>query len=160
MNLQPYRKASVLGAVLIETALALGTLLVVAFVCMKASVAVCYSQRWTIRQAMTDAFMTRESATGNRWPFERITQPSSPWPTYPNVTTTTQEIGKLPGGTPVTVTLKRTKMPSPNNLADAGGSGTLATNPGAMESWKLQSFIFYSIGSQQYVKSRTILRTR
>ena len=59
MNLQPYRKASVLGAVLIETALALGTLLVVAFVCMKASVAVCYSQRWTIRQAMTDAFMTR-----------------------------------------------------------------------------------------------------
>jgi hypothetical protein len=160
MNLIPCRRAASRGSMVVEAALGYGTLLIVALVTLKASLAVCYGQRWTIRQAMTDAFMTRETAIGNRWPFEEINQVSSPWPTYPTVTTTTQEIGKLPGGQAVNVTLKRTKIPSPNNLANAGGTGSLTTNPGAMESWKLQSFVIYSIGNRQYVKARTVLRTR
>ena len=74
--------------------------------------------------------------------------------------TTTVEVGKLPGGFPVTATLHRTKHPDANNLIDAGGSGTAATNPAGMEAWKLQSYLIYDIGDRNYVKSRTMLRVR
>ena len=49
----------------------------------------------------------------------------------------------------------------PNNYPIDGGSGTPdTTNPAAMKIWKVQSVITYTVGSRNYAKSRTILRSQ
>ncbi len=144
----------------IEVSIAFGLLLFVAFLMLKAAVNVTSGQRWTVMQSMTDAFMTKETAVGNRWPFDDFKLNGSPWPTYPNLSTETIVVGKLPGGVPITAILKRTKYPAPNNLANTGGIGTSTTNPASVEGWKLQSLLTYKVGTRNYVKSRTTLRVR
>lgn len=148
------------GSIILEVALAYGMLMALALVFLKSAVSLTSGQRWTVIQAMTDAFMTRESAIGNRLPFDEIKETGSPFPTFPSLAETTVTIGHLPGGVPLTGTLRRTKQPDANNLPAAGGSGTGDSNPAGMEAWKLQSFLVYSIGSRTYVKSRTTVRVR
>ncbi len=148
------------GALIVEVAIAFGLLLFVAFLMLKAAVNVTSGQRWTVMQSMTDAFMTKETAVGNRWPFDDFKSNGSPWPTFPNLSEETIEVGKLPGGTPITATLRRTKYAAVNNLTSTGGVGTSTTNPASIEGWKLQSLLTYTVGSRNYVKSRTTLRVR
>lgn len=145
---------------IIEAAIGYGVLMVVALLMFKASRSVTATQQWTVVQSVTDAFMTQETALANRTPFDEVTATASPWPTYPDLATATVIVGRLPGGVPITGTLHRTRQPDPNNLIEAGGTGTAATNPAGMEAWKLQSYLVYEIGSRDYVKSRTILRVR
>jgi hypothetical protein len=109
---------------------------------------------------MSDAFITRESAMASRIPFEDLVGSSSPWPRSPTVSTTTVTMGQLPGGALVTGTLYRTRIPDPNNLPAAGGTGTETSNPGGTESWQVQSILSYTAASRPYVKSRTVLRIR
>lgn len=148
------------GSALIEVAISYATLVIVALLVFKASVNATATQNWTIKQGMSDAYITQESSLASRIPFASITGTDSLWPAGPEKTTTVVTIGKLPGGFPVTATLYRTRSPDTNNLSAAGGSGTLATNPSESEAWKLQSILVYSVGEKQYVKSRTTLRTR
>ena len=152
--------ASQRGSMIIEGAIAYGVLVILALLALKSSITVTSAQQWTLVQGITDAFMTQETALGNRWPFDDIKATGSPWPQYPTITTTSVMIGKMPGGNPIMATLKRTRQPDPNNLATAGGSGDEFTNPGGMEAWKLQSFLVYEVGDREYVKSRTTLRIR
>lgn len=148
------------GSLIIEISLGWGVLLVVATLMLRAHVNLTSAQRWTVVQAMTDASMSRESALANRMPFEELLASDTLWPTYPSTATQTIEVGKLPGGLPVSATLCRTKIPDANNLATAGGTGSSETNPAQMEAWKLQSLLSYQISGRDYVKSRTILRIR
>lgn len=148
------------GSALIEIALSYSVLIMVAFITLKATMNASASQTWTVKQSMTDAFITRESAFASRYPFDEISSDGSLWELYPNVTTSSVTIGKLPGGKEVTATLHRTRIPDSNNLPAAGGSGTATTNPGGTEAWKLQSMLVYTVEDKEYVKTRTILRIR
>jgi hypothetical protein len=148
------------GSALIEIAISYATLVIVALLVFKASVNATATQNWTIKQGMSDAYITQETSLASRVPFESITGAAALWPAAPEKTTTVVTIGKLPGGIPVTATLYRTRTSDANNLPSAGGSGTVATNPSESEAWKLQSILVYSVGDKQYVKSRNTLRTR
>ncbi len=148
------------GSALIEIAVSYGTLVVVGILTLKAAINTSSSQAWTIKQTMSDAYLTRETALASRMPFDDITANGSLWELYPAVTTSTVVIGKMPGGNATTAALHRTRIPDSNNLVSAGGSGTVLTNPGATEAWKLQSLLVYTIGDKEYVKTRTSLRIR
>lgn len=148
------------GAALIEIAVSYGILVTIATLTLKASVNSSSAQTWTVKQAMTDAYITREAALASRMPFESVTGNSSPWAQSPGVTTSTVTIGKLPGGASVTATLHRTRIADSNNLPSSGGSGSSSSNPGGTEAWKLQSLLVYTVDDRQYVKTRTVLRTR
>lgn len=148
------------GSAIIDIAVSYATLVIVALLTLKASINAAGTQTWTVKQAMSDAYLTRESALGQRIPFDEINSNASLWALSPNVATTTVTIGKLPGGVPVTATLHRTRIPAPNNLPSAGGSGNANTNPASTEVWKLQSLLVYDIQGREYVKSRTSLRIR
>lgn len=154
------RKSKQRGSTLVEIAMSYGVLVIIAMLTLKASVNASTAQMWTVKQAMTDAFITKESALASRYPFDEVTGNSSLWALYPSTTASTVTIGKLPGGQEVTAKLYRTRIPDSNNLASAGGSGTSTTNPGGTEAWKLQSLLSYQVGDKTYVKTRTTLRTR
>ena len=156
----PKRNSLRRGSLVIEAAIGYGVMMMIALLMFKAARSVTATQQWTVVQSLTDAFMTRESALGNRTPFDSIAGSGSSWPVYPNTTTSTVEVGRLPGGMPVTATLHRTRHPDPNNLIEAGGTGNSNTNPAGMEAWKLQSYLIYQVGDRNYVKSRTMLRVR
>src|SRR5690606_26518557 len=114
------------------------TLVIVALLSLRASVNVTAGQAWTIKQAMSDAYITRETALASRIPFDTLAGPSSPWAAHPSVSTSTVTFGKLPGGQAVTATIHRTRVPDANNLPSAGGSGTATSNPTGTEAWKVQ----------------------
>ncbi|MAS95808.1 MAG: hypothetical protein CMO55_21605 [Verrucomicrobiales bacterium] len=155
-----HRKSRERGSALIEIAVSYGVLVTIAVLTLKASVNASTAQMWTVKQAMTDAFVTRESALASRYPFDEVTGDSSLWALYPSTSASTVTVGKLPGGAEVTAKLYRTRIPDSNNLPSAGGSGTSTTNPGGTEAWKLQSVLAYTVGDKEYVKTRTTLRTR
>ncbi len=148
------------GSALIEIALSFAALVTVSLLTLKASAVTASSLSWTVKQAMTDAFITQETALSSRVPFETAVSDGSPWPAYPTISSTQVVIGKLPGAREVTATLHRTRFADDNNLASAGGTGTATSNPSGSEAWKLESLLVYEISNRQYVKSRTTLRVR
>lgn len=145
---------------LIETMLALSILTVLGIVLLKLSLNILSPRQFVLQQTLTDAYLTYERSYAERIPFENLLAGNSPWPTFPTITTTTVEIGRLPGDRPITGTLSRTRIPDPGNYPIDGGTGTVSTNPAAMKVWKVQSTITYSVGSRNYVKSRTVLRSQ
>jgi hypothetical protein len=145
---------------LVEATLAMAMLTTIGLILLKLSLNVTTPRQWTLQQAITDSYLTFEKASAQRQSFETITGDASPWPQYPTVATTTVEFGKLPGGTPITGTVTRTRIPDSNNLPVKGGSGTLVTNPTSMEVWRLQSVVKYTVGKRNYIKSRTVVRSQ
>ena len=127
---------------------------------LKLAMNVTTPRQWTLQQTVTDAYMSYEKAFAQRIQFERLSGVDSPWPEYPDSSVVTVELGKLPGGRPITGTVTRTRHPDENNYPTAGGTGTLETNPAGIESWSLQSILTYEIGGEIYAKSRTIIRTQ
>lgn len=148
------------GSALVEVAMSYATLVIVALLTLKASVNATSTQTWTIRQAMSDAFITRETAMASRIPYDSLVGASSSWPSSPSVSTSMVTIGKMPGGQDVIATLHRTRIPDSNNLPTAGGTGTEISNPSGTEAWRVQSILSYSVNGRTYAKSRTVLRTR
>lgn len=157
-----FRKARSLrrGMLMLESMLALSILTVVGLVALKISLNILHPRQWTLQQTLTDAYLTYERAYAERIPFEDLLANNSPWPAFPTTSTTTVEIGRLPGNRPITGTVVRTRVPDPGNYPIDGGTGTTATNPAAMKVWKVQSVITYVIGKRTYVKSRTVLRAQ
>ncbi len=151
------------GALLIEVAAGFGAMLIVSLLLLKAALTVTSVQRWTVTQGLTDSYMSREVALGKRLPFEGVggfMMGGSSFPAFPTVATTAVTVGRLPGGKAITGSLRRTRVPSANNLPASGGTGTAATNPTAAQAWQLQSYLTYKISGRNYVKSRTVLRVR
>lgn len=148
------------GSVLVEATLAMAMLTTIGLILLKLSLNVTVPRQWTLQQAITDSYLTFEKASAQRQSFEAVTGGSSLWPQYPSVATTTVTFGKLPGGTAITGTVTRTRIPDSNNLPAKGGSGTAATNPSSMEVWRLQSVVRYTVGKRSYMKSRTVVRSQ
>ncbi|BDS08514.1 hypothetical protein NT6N_35540 [Oceaniferula spumae] len=145
---------------LIEMTVALALLTAIGMVVFKSTIDLIAPRQWVLHQNISDAYISYEKAYAERVSFETITSNTSPWPVYPDSTSTTVEIGKLPGGNAINATVVRTRIADPNNLSTAGGTGTTTTNPAEMESWRLESHMTYQIGDQTYVKSRTVVRTQ
>ncbi|WP_435893835.1 hypothetical protein [Oceaniferula spumae] len=139
---------------------ALALLTAIGMVVFKSTIDLIAPRQWVLHQNISDAYISYEKAYAERVSFETITSNTSPWPVYPDSTSTTVEIGKLPGGNAINATVVRTRIADPNNLSTAGGTGTTTTNPAEMESWRLESHMTYQIGDQTYVKSRTVVRTQ
>ncbi|MEM6277910.1 MAG: hypothetical protein AAF733_00425 [Verrucomicrobiota bacterium] len=149
------------GYALVEVAASYAAIVIVGLVTLRSTLNSVTGQHWTVKQAMTDAYLTREVALASRMPFSTIrSSSSSPWPEYPDVSSQTVVVGKLPGGSNVTAELHRTRIPDGNNRGSGGGSGNNSTNPSSSEAWKLQSIISYEVRGKEYVKTRTILRLR
>lgn len=146
--------------VLLESMIALSILTMLALVLLKISLNILHPRQWTLQQTLSDAYMTYERALAERIPFENLLGATSPWPAYPATSVSTVTIGRLPGNTPITGKITRTRFPDSTNYPLDGGSGTTATNPAAMKVWKAQSVLTYTIGNRNYAKSRTVLRSQ
>lgn len=139
---------------------ALSLLATIGLVVLKSSLDLMAPRQWTMYQNISDAYVSYEQAYAERISFEELTSNSSPWPVYPASSSVQVEIGKAPGGNAITATVIRTRIPNPNNLPAAGGTGTLLTNPSETETWQVQSHLTYTIGSDEYVKTRTVVRSQ
>ena len=148
------------GSALIEAAVTIGLLGLMATLLMRSSINALSGRYWTMSQVLTDAYLTYEVALAQREPFDKVVAPDSKWPIYPSKSIMQVEIGTLPGGPPMTGWLHRTRIANTGNLPAAGGTGSETTNPTRMESWKLEAHLVYTVGNTDYVKSRTVLRTR
>jgi hypothetical protein len=159
------KKRSPRAFVLLEVALALSLLTILAVVLLKLSLNVLYPRQWALSQAVSDAYMTYERSYAQRVPFEILTAAAesanpSPWPIYPQTSSSTVEIGRLPGNVPITGTIIRWRTADPLNYEADGGTGTTLTNPSGMKTWNLQSVLSYRVGDREYLKSRTVVRTQ
>lgn len=145
---------------IVEVTIGITALVSVSLLLLKASLSATASQRWTVIQGLTDAYMTRETAVSKRAPFSEIVAANSRWPVYPNVATEVVEIGRLPGGKIIAATIHRTRFADENNFWSAQGLGTEDSNPAKMEIWRLQSLLSYNLSGRDYVKTRTVVRSR
>ena len=145
---------------MIEAIISLSAITFLGLVLLKLSLNILVPRQWTLQQTVTDAYMTYERSYAERIPFENLLAAGSPWPAFPTTTSSVVEIGRLPGGIPITGTVVRTRIPDPGNYPIDGGVGTLQSNPAAMKVWKAQSVLTYQVGQQTYAKSRTVLRAQ
>lgn len=148
------------GFLLVEATLSLAILAIIGVMLLKLSLNILHPRQWTMQQVVSDAYMTYERAYAERFPFNDAIASESPWPLFPSVATEEVEMGRLPGGRPISGTITRTRTPDMNNFPIDGGSGTVETNPSAMKVWRLQSVVTYQIGGRRYVKSRTVIRSQ
>ncbi|MCP5538332.1 MAG: hypothetical protein H7A51_19125 [Akkermansiaceae bacterium] len=132
----------------------------IGLVVLKSSIDLMAPRQWIIYQNVSDSYISYEQAYAERISFEELVDNDSPWPVYPSRKTTEVEIGKFPGGTPIMATIIRTRIADDNNLPAAGGTGTTITNPSETETWQIQSHLTYTIGDDEYVKSRTVVRSQ
>ncbi len=148
------------GFALVEATMALSLLSVVGLLLLKLSLNVIHPRQYALQQVLSDSCLTFERARAERIPFESLLAVDSPWPAFPSVSSQTVEIGKLPGGTPVTGVMHRTRIADTGNFPIDGGTGTVLTNPAAMKIWRVQSILRYQISGRNYVKSRTVVRAQ
>jgi hypothetical protein len=138
--------------------MSLSILTFVGLMLLKLSLNVLTPRQWGLQQTMTDAYITYERAYAERIPFANLKAADSPWPEYPATKASTVELGRLPGNVAINGTVTRTRIADANNYNNGGGTGTVTTNPAAVEAWKVQSVITYTVGKRNYAKSRTVLR--
>ncbi len=146
--------------------ISLSILTVIGLVLLKLSMNILAPRQWIMQQTLADAYMSLERSTAERIPFAILTGASSPWPNFATgriAVTNNVSIGALPDraatGVPIIGTVTRTRFADTNNLAANGGVGTTATNPASMNIWRIQSVLTFRVGANQYVKSRTVIRS-
>ncbi len=147
--------------VLIEATAALSLLTIVGLILFMLTMNVITPRQYALQQVLSDAYLTFERAQAQRIPFETlVSEDDTPWPIFPEVATEDIEIGKLPGGTAIEGSVIRTRYPNETNYPVDGGTGDESTNPAAMEIWRVQSVLRYTIADRTYVKSRTVIRAQ
>lgn len=146
------------GGFLVEGTIAVFLLVVIAFALLESSLNILRPRSYVMQQNMTDAYMSYEVAVANRVDFDEIAT-GGDWPLYPAHKDTKVTVGTLPGdGGNVTATLIRTRI-APTRTAH-GGHPVLGLDDLGISIWKLQSHLVYTIGGQEYVKSRTVIRSQ
>lgn len=156
------RKRKPRGSALIEVALGFALLMIVSLLLLKLSMVALASRSWIVKQTLSDAYCTRESALAKRTPFASL----GSWPTgVENASETEVVMGTLGASAgnddqrAVKGTLKRYKTPIASNLPGGVGDG-VEPNPAASTSYLLTSVLSYTIGDQQYYKTRSTVRTQ
>lgn len=154
------------GSALVEVAIGFAVLMIVSLMLLKLSMIAIANRSWIVRQTLSDAYCTRESALAKRTPFANL---NALWPTgagnaavtYPVMGTLGVTAGNDAQRT-VTGTLKRYKTQIaatlPAGVGDA--SDPLQPNPAANTSYLLTSVLSYKIGTKQYYKTRSTVRTQ
>ena len=145
---------------LVELTIALALLTAIGLIVFKGTLDIMAPRQWVIHQNMSDACLTYEEAYAQRISFDQLTSADSPWPVYPQTSNTEVAMGKLQGGIPISANVIRTRIPDSNNLPEYGGSGSSSSNPSELQTWQIQSHLSYKIGENNYVKSRTTIRTQ
>ena len=139
------------GNLLIEMVVASVLLIAIAMFLLTGTLDVLAPRNWTIQQNYSDAYLTYEEAYAKRIPFDDLLSTTSPWQTAAQ--TSPVIMGKNYNGNNVTGSIQRILEVGPDN-ADP------TTNPAEMETYILYSVLTYSIGREDYVKTRTIVRSR
>ncbi|HEY1084842.1 MAG TPA: hypothetical protein VGE29_21440 [Prosthecobacter sp.] len=140
------------GSLLLEASVALGLVTALALLLMRGSLLAITGNQWAVMQTLTDACLSREAALAARLPFEDISADTSLWPVSAgtdSIAPQPVELGKMAGGRPVAGSLRRFRTAEPVTTADTG-----------LAVWRLHSVLTYKIGEDDYVKTRSILRTR
>lgn len=161
-QLQALRKRA-RGSVLIEVSIGFAVLIIVSLMLMRLSMAALASRTWVVRQTLSDAYCTRESALAKRVPFAAL---DAMWPTgADNALVSTPNMGTLgvdagsDAARAVTGTLSRYKTVLNVNLPSTVGDAALP-NPASGTSFLLTSVLSYNIGGQVYYKTRSTVRTQ
>lgn len=100
-------------------------------------------------QVMTDAYMTQETALGNRYTFDDLLSSNSPWPTWPDYAQSTVSLGKTSTSSAVSATVRRYRE-----------SKTPSSNLTGLEVYSLTSILSYQVGDKTYTKTRHTVRSR
>lgn len=140
------------GSLLLEASVALGLVTTLALLLMRGSLLAITGNQWAVMQTLTDACLTRETALATRLPFADITAEGSLWAvpvSLGEVAGQPVTLGRLAGGQAVGGTLRRFRTAEPVNGTETG-----------MSAWRLHSVLTYKIGENDYVKTRSTLRTR
>jgi len=151
----------------LEAAVSLGLLVMLAYLLFSGNMNALAGRQWTVMQTLSDAHLSFEAAYAQRVPFEVFlddeSSPPSPWPladSSDGPAASQVQLGTMPGGSEVTATVYRSRVPDPSNLVADGGMATIEENPSRMESWRLHAHLVFRIGEREYFKSRTVVRTR
>lgn len=153
----PAKGAKRKGIFLIEGTVALVLLVSISFVLLDASMNILTPRIHTMKQNLSDSYMSYETAYANRIDFDAIST-SGEWPEYPASKTTSVVIGTLPGGGDVTGTVRRTRIK--NTTPQDSYNGALTFTDLNIEHWTLKSFLSYEIGGLDYVKAITVVRSQ
>lgn len=145
---------------LVEAMLSLSILTIIGLTLLQLSLNILRPRQWALQQAVSDAYLTYERSYAERISFDELLANDSPWPIWPQTSTITVEIGRLPGNRPLTGTVTRTRRPDAANYPIDGGTGTVDDNPAAMKIWEVQSVLSYKVNERTYVKSRTVVRSQ
>lgn len=140
------------GSVLLEASVALGLVTALALLLMRGSLLAITGNQWSVMQTLTDARLTRESALAARLPFTEISAEGSPWPVSSDIAGASGEtvvLGRLAGGREINGTLRRFRT---SEAVDGEETGIAA--------WRLYAVLSYKVGDDDYVKTRSVLRTR
>jgi hypothetical protein len=147
--------------------ISLSILTVIGLVLLKLSMNILAPRQWIMQQTLADAYMSLERSTAERIPFATLVGATSPWPNFAAggiAVTNNVSIGALPDraetGNPVIATVTRTRFADGNNLPANGGGGDSDKNPASMNIWRVQSVLTFRVGANQYVKSRTVIRSQ
>lgn len=131
--------------------IALTLLIAIAMYLLTGTLDMMAPRNWTIHQNYSDAYLTYEEAYAKRIPFDELLTTTSPWKSA--VQESEVIMGKNYNGLDVKGKIKRVLEAGPDN-ADS------TKNPAEMETYILYSVLTYSIGSEEYVKARTTVRSR
>ncbi len=140
------------GSMLLEVSIGLALTAFVAIATLKQSMLAISAGQWAAMQAVTDAYLTRETALATRLPYNQLQQ-SSHWPPVSSTTTVTLgSIADPAGNGTLSVTGQLTRSSSTEIIR--------ADNLPEVHLIRLDSVLNYKIGGQAYLKSRSTLRTR
>jgi hypothetical protein len=148
------RRLLMRGSVLLEVSIGLALTAFVAVASLKQSMLAISAGQWAAMQAITDAYLTRETALATRLPYDQLQQ-SSYWPPTSDATSITVSLGRIadPAGNGT--------LPVTGRLTRRSSSETIsADNLPEVQLTRLDSVLSYQIGGQSYLKSRSTLRTR
>lgn len=136
------------GSLLPEVSVALAAATFLALFVLRSSMVTLHSNQWVILQTMTDAWLTGETALASRAPFASL-QEEDFWPAAAGAERTVT-LGRLAADRPVTAILRRFSVEEPVSIGVAGADTRLI---------RLHSVLTYRVGDQDYVKTRTTVRT-
>jgi hypothetical protein len=142
------------GSVLLEVSLGLALAAFVAVATLRQSMLALSAGQWAAMQAITDSYLTRETALATRLPYDELTQEVF-WPPNEAASTQTVVLGSMAdpaGGPPREVQAQLTRSSQTETIGNTGLPDVTVL--------RLDSVLSYQIGGQPYIKSRSTLRTQ
>lgn len=152
---RPHRLARLArGSILMEVSLGLALTAFVAVASLRQSMLALNAGQWASMQALTDSYLTRETALASRLPYDQLRLEGF-WPAADQATISSVELGSIanPAGgaaLPVQAQLQRSSQ-----LESLAADGLPTVNL-----LRLDSVLTYRIGGQSYIKTRSTLRTQ